>query len=126
MIRHRAQTPLMTVTVRQLIEERAAGLVGREDERAVLHGLLEADGPVIVFVAWPRGRGQVHARPGVRERSPRPRRDGAPPRLPRDRADGARIPVGAGGTQQARFAEPDRGGVRLDSLGERIVLVLDT
>jgi predicted alpha/beta-fold hydrolase len=48
----------MTVTVRQLIEERAAGLVGREDERAVLHGLPEADGPVIVFVHGLAGVGK--------------------------------------------------------------------
>jgi hypothetical protein len=40
----------MTVTVRQLIEEQAAGLVGREDERAILHQLLGEGGPLVVFV----------------------------------------------------------------------------
>ena len=40
----------MTVTVRQLIEEQAAGLVGWEDERAILHQPLGEGGPLVVFV----------------------------------------------------------------------------
>jgi DNA-binding response OmpR family regulator len=46
----------MTVTVRQLIEEQAAGLIGREDERAILHQLLRegcrlVDGSNVIEVA---------------------------------------------------------------------------
>jgi predicted alpha/beta-fold hydrolase len=48
----------MTVTVRQLIEEQAAGLVGREDERAILHQLLGEGGPLVVFVHGLAGVGK--------------------------------------------------------------------
>ena len=48
----------MTITVRQLIEEQAAGLVGREDERAILHQLLGEGGPLVVFVHGLAGVGK--------------------------------------------------------------------
>jgi putative protein kinase ArgK-like GTPase of G3E family len=48
----------MTVTVRQLIEEQAAGLVGREDERAILHQLLGEGRPLVVFVHGLAGVGK--------------------------------------------------------------------
>ena len=48
----------MTVTVRQLIEEQAAGLVGREDERAILHQLLGEGVPLVVFVHGLAGVGK--------------------------------------------------------------------
>jgi hypothetical protein len=40
----------MTVTVRQRIEDQGAGLVGRDQERSILHHVLDEDGPMVVFV----------------------------------------------------------------------------
>ena len=48
----------MTVTVGQLIEAQAARLVGREDERAILHRVMDADGPLVVFVHGLAGVGK--------------------------------------------------------------------
>jgi len=48
----------MTVTVRQLIEEQAAGLVRREDERAILHQLRGEGGLLVVFVHGLAGVGK--------------------------------------------------------------------
>src|SRR5258705_13440035 len=48
----------MIVTVGQLVEAQAAKLVGREDERAILHRVLDADGPLVVFVHGLAGVGK--------------------------------------------------------------------
>ena len=40
----------MTLTVRQRIDDQGTGLVGREQERAFLHQVLGAEGPLVVFV----------------------------------------------------------------------------
>ena len=44
------QTPGMGRSVAQLLEEQAAGLVGRADEWAILNLLLGEGGPLVVFV----------------------------------------------------------------------------
>ena len=48
----------MTLTVRQLIDEQAARLVGRDDEMAVLRQLLGEGGPLVVFVHGIAGMGK--------------------------------------------------------------------
>jgi hypothetical protein len=40
----------VTLTVRQRVEAQGSGLVGREPERAFLHHVLGADGPLVAFV----------------------------------------------------------------------------
>ena len=116
----------MTVTVRQLIEERAAGLVGREDERAVLHGLLEADGPVIVFVHGLAGVGkstlvQAFANE-ARDRGATVLHLDCRAIEPTERGFLSAL----GDATGAASPSPAEAASRLDSLGERVVLVLDT
>ena len=48
----------MSYTVRQLMDEQAAGLVGRDDEMAVLRQLLGEGGPLVVFVHGIAGVGK--------------------------------------------------------------------
>src|SRR3954471_16313598 len=48
----------MSLTVRQRIEDQGPGLVGRESERAFLHQVLAADGPVVAFVSGIGGVGK--------------------------------------------------------------------
>ncbi len=50
--------PDMSLTVRQLMDDRAAGIVGREDERATLQRLLGADGPLVIFIHGIAGVGK--------------------------------------------------------------------
>ncbi len=116
----------MTVTVRQLIEERAAGLVGREDERAVLHGLLEADGPLIVFVHGLAGVGkstlvQAFANE-ARDRGATVLHLDCRAIEPTERGFRSALADATGVTSPS----PTEAASRLDSLGERVVLVLDT
>ena len=40
----------MTLTVRQRIDDQGTGLVGRDQERAFLHQILGAEGPLVVFI----------------------------------------------------------------------------
>src|SRR5258705_3662210 len=53
-----AQTHPMSTSVRQLMDEQAAGLVGRSDEMAVLRQLLGEAGPVVVFIHGIAGVGK--------------------------------------------------------------------
>src|SRR5687767_7238757 len=48
----------MTRTVRQLMDDQAAGLVGRDDEMDILRQLLGGDGPLVVFVHGIAGIGK--------------------------------------------------------------------
>ena len=48
----------MTQTIRQLIDEQATWLVGRDDEMDVLRRLLGEDGPLVVFVHGIAGIGK--------------------------------------------------------------------
>src|SRR5512143_1417887 len=49
----------MSVTVRQLMDEQVAGLVGREDELALLRQLLDEGGPLVIFIHGIAGAGKT-------------------------------------------------------------------
>ena len=49
----------MSQTVAQRLEEHAAGLVGRVNEREILHSLLAPNGPVVIFVHGIAGVGKT-------------------------------------------------------------------
>src|SRR5258705_1176685 len=53
-----AQTPPMSTSVRHLMDEQVAGLVGRSDEMAVLRQLLGKAGPLVVFIHGIAGVGK--------------------------------------------------------------------
>ncbi len=116
----------MTVTIRQLIDEQATGLVGREDEMDVLRRLLGEGGPLVVFVHGIAGIGKsalVEAF-GVEARAA-----GATVlRLdcrsiePTERGFLAALEGKTGG----ELTTAEAAATRLGKLGERVVLVLDT
>ena len=116
----------MTTTIRQLIDEQATWLVGRDDEMDVLRGLLGDGGPLVVFVHGIAGIGKsalVEAF-GVEARAA-----GATVlRLdcrsiePTERGFLAALEGKTGGD----LTTPEAAATRLDTLGERVVLVLDT
>ena len=116
----------MTVTVRQLIEVQAAGLVGRSDERATLHTLLGADGPVVVFVHGLAGVGKstlVHAFASeARDRGATVLRLDCRVIEPSERGFLAAL-AGATGADLPTVEDATD---RLRDLGTRVVLVLDT
>jgi hypothetical protein len=116
----------MSVTVRKLIEEQAAGLVGREAERAVLRRLLDEGGPLVVFVHGLAGVGKstlVQAF-GVEARE----REATVLRLdcraiePTERGFLAALSSATGAELPTTTDAADR----LARLGERVVLILDT
>src|SRR5690349_17490827 len=116
----------MNRTIRELVEERSAEIVGRATEKAVLLQTLEEGGPLVVFVhgiagvgkstlleafaSEARGRGETVVMIDCRSIEPTER--GFLDRL----ADA----VGGAPTNVEEAAE------RLAALGERVVLVLDT
>jgi AAA ATPase-like protein len=116
----------MTQTVRQLIDEQATRLVGRDAEMAVLRGMLREGGPLVVFVHGIAGIGKsalVEAF-GVEARAA-----GATVL----RLDGRSIePTERGflgaleGKTGGELATPEAAATRLDELGGRVILVLDT
>jgi hypothetical protein len=116
----------MTQTIRQLIDEQASGLVGREDELEVLRRLLGEGGPLVVFVHGIAGIGKsalVEAF-GVEARAA-----GATVfRLdcrsiePTERGFLAALEARTGG----ELTTAEAAAARLSTLGERVVLVLDT
>ena len=116
----------MTVTVRKLIEEQAAGLVGREDERAVLHRLLGDGGPLVVFVHGLAGVGKstlVQAfAVEARERGATVLRLDCRAIEPTERGFLAALSSATGVELPSTADAADR----LERLGERVVLVLDT
>lgn len=116
----------MTVTVGQLIEEQAARLVGREGERAILHEMLGADGPLVVFVHGLAGVGKstlVQAFAGeARDRGATVLRLDCRAIEPTERGFLAAL-TGATG---AALATAEDAAERLDRLGGPVVLVLDT
>src|SRR6476659_5251805 len=116
----------MTVTVGQLIEAQAARLVGREDERAILHRVLDADGPLVVFVHGLAGVGKSTL---VQAFAVEARARGATVlRLdcraiePTERGFLAALAGATGG----ELSTPHDAAARLASLGDRVVLILDT
>ena len=116
----------MTQTIRQLIDEQATWLVGRDDEMDVLRRLLGEGGPLVVFVHGIAGIGKsalVEAF-GVEARAA-----GATVlRLdcrsiePTERGFLAALEGKTGG----ELTTAEAAATRLDGLGERVVLVLDT
>jgi hypothetical protein len=116
----------MTVTVRQLIDEQAAGLVGREDERAVLHQLLGVGGPLVVFVHGLAGVGkstlvQAFALE-ARDRGATVLRLDCRAIEPTERGFLAALASAAG----AELPTTTDAAARLERLGEQVVIVLDT
>ncbi len=116
----------MTQTVRQLIDEQATWLAGRDNEMDVLRRLLAEDGPLVVFVHGIAGIGKsalVEAF-GVEARA-----SGATVlRLdcrsiePTERGFLAALEGKTGG----ELTTADAAASRLGELGERVMLVLDT
>ena len=116
----------MTQTIRQLIDEQASWLVGRDDEMDVLRRLLGKDGPLVVFVHGIAGIGKSAL---VEAFGVEGRQAGATVlRLdcrsiePTERGFLAALEGKTGG----ELATAEAAAARLDGLGERVVLVLDT
>lgn len=116
----------MTQTVRQLMDDQAAGLIGRDDEMAVLRQLLGEGGPLVVFIHGIAGIGKSTLADafGVEARA-----NGATVlRLdcrsiePTERGFLAALEDKTGG----HLPTADAAAARLSRLGERVVLVLDT
>jgi DNA-binding response OmpR family regulator len=116
----------MTQTIRQLMDEQATRLVGRDDEMAVLRGLLAEGGPLVVFVHGIAGIGKTAL---VEAFSVESRAAGATVlRLdsrsiePTERGFLAALAGKTGGD----LATPEAAAGRLAELGDRVILVLDT
>src|SRR5439155_20663439 len=116
----------MTQTIRQLIDEQATWLVGRDDEMGVLRRLLGEGGPLVVFVHGIAGIGKsalVEAF-GVEARVAGAtvlRLDGRSIE-PTERGFLAALEAKTGG----ELTTAEAAATRLDKLGERVVLVLNT
>jgi hypothetical protein len=116
----------MTQTIRQLLDEQATRLVGRDTEMAVLRGMLAAGGPLVVFVHGIAGIGKSAL---VEAFAVEARTTGATVlRLdcrsiePTERGFLAALEGKTGGD----LATAEAAGARLAELGTRVVLVLDT
>ena len=116
----------MTVTVRELLDQQATRLVGRDDEMAVLRRLLDEDGPLVVFVHGIAGIGKTAL---VEAFGIETRAAGATVlRLdcrsiePTERGFLAALEAKTGGEVTTTAAA----ATRLGGLSERVVLVLDT
>ncbi|MEI7742945.1 MAG: winged helix-turn-helix domain-containing protein [Chloroflexota bacterium] len=116
----------MTRTVRQLMDEQAAGLVGREDEKAVLRRLQDEGGPRVVFVHGIAGIGKTAL---IESFAVEARAWGTTVlRLdcrwmePTERGFLAALEERTGG----QLATPEDAANRLGGLGDQVVLVLDT
>jgi hypothetical protein len=112
-------------TVRQRVEAQAAGLVGRETERAVLHQLLADDGPLVAFV---HGIGGVGKTALVETFAGDARAAGAVVVQfdcgtiePTERGFLAVLASAVGGD----FETATDAGARLVGLGDRVVIILD-
>jgi DNA-binding response OmpR family regulator len=122
----RAHTPPMSQTVRQLIDEQAAGLVGRDNERAVLRRLLCEGGPLVVFVHGMAGigktaLGEAFAGEARAAGATVLRLDGRAIE-PTERGFLAELERRTGG----ELADVHAAAVRLEGLGSRVILILDT
>ncbi len=116
----------MTHTVRQLMDEQAAGLVGRDDEMAVLRQLLGEGGPLVVFVHGIAGIGKTALVEAfaveARARGTTVLRLDCRSIEPTERGFIAALESKIGG----QLATAEDAAARLGSLGDRVVLLLDT
>ena len=115
----------MTITVRQRIDDQGTGLVGRDLERTFLHHVLDADGPLVVFVHGIGGVGKsalVEAFAGeARARGAIVLRFDCGAIEPTARGFLDAIATAVGG----ELATADEAAARLADLGPRVLLVLD-
>ena len=116
----------MRPTVRQLMDDQAAGLVGRDHERAVLRRLLGDDGPLVVFVHSIAGMGKTAL---IEAFAVEARNSGATVlRLdcrsfePSERGLLAALETRTGGD----LATAEEAAARLATLGDRVIVILDT
>src|SRR3990172_9401015 len=116
----------MSHAVRDLLDEQAAGLVGRSDERAALRQLLGDGGPLVVFMHGIAGVGKTALAEVFAVEA---RASGATVlRLdcrsiePTERGFLAALEDRTGG----QLATAEDAAARLGRLGERVILVLDT
>ena len=116
----------MTQTIGQLIDEQATWLVGRENEMDVLRRLLGEDGPLVVFVHGIAGIGKSAL---VEAFGAEARAAGATVlRLdcraiePTERGFLTALQAKTGG----ELSSAEAAAARLDGLGDRVVLILDT
>ena len=116
----------MTLTVRQLIDEQAARLVGRDDEMAVLRHLLGDGGPLVVFIHGIAGVGKSAL---VGAFGAEGRAAGATVL----HLDGRSIQPTARGflaaletTTGGKFKTAEDAATRLSHLGARVIVLVDT
>jgi hypothetical protein len=116
----------MRPTVRQLMDDQAADLVGRDHERAVLRRLLGEDGPLVVFMHGIAGVGKSALTDAFAVEA---RVSGATVlRLdcrsfePSERGFLAALAARTGG----ELATADDAAARLANLGDRVIVILDT
>jgi len=116
----------MSTSVRQLMDEQAAGLVGRSDEMAVLRQLLGEAGPLVIFIHGIAGVGKS----ALAESFSVEAREAGATVL---RLDGRSIePTPRGflaaleGKTGGDLATAEAAAARLGRLGERVILVVDT
>ncbi len=115
----------MTLTVRQRIDDQGTGLVGRGQERAFLHQVLDADGPLVIFVHGIGGIGKsalVEAFAGeARARGAIVLRFDCGAIEPTARGFLDAISTAVGG----ELSTADEAAARLTDLGPRVLLILD-
>src|SRR5581483_1585726 len=113
-------------TIRELVEERSAEIVGRAAEKAALLQTLEEGGPLVVFVHGIAGVGKstlLEAFAGeARSRGETVVVIDCRSIEPTERGFLDRVAHAVGGTP----ASAEEAAERLAGLGERVVLVLDT
>ena len=116
----------MTQTVRQLMDDQAAGLIGRDGEMAILRQTLDRGGPLVVFVHGIAGIGKTAL---VEAFALEARTRGATVLHldcrsiePTERGFLGALEDRTGG----QFATTEDAAARLADLGDRVVLVLDT
>ena len=116
----------MTHTVRQLMDEEASGLVGRDEEMALLRRLLGDGGPLVVFLHGIAGIGKsaIAEAFAVDARSQGATVLQLDGRAIQPTPDGflAALQDKTGGT----LANASDGAARLERLGSRIILIVDT
>jgi len=116
----------MSLTVRQLMDEQAAGLVGRDDEMALLRQLFGGGGPLVVFVHGIAGIGKSALLEAfaveARAQGTTVLRLDCRSIEPTERGFLAALEDRTGG----QLSTAEDAAARLGSLGDRVVLMVDT